>query len=105
MKTSAGALNLVPVCRAQNLLAVTDYLRDSGVKLVAATEKSGVKYTETEMKGPVAIILGSEESGISPLLLRKADLLAKIPVKGKIGSLNVSVAASLMVYEALRQRG
>jgi 23S rRNA (guanosine2251-2'-O)-methyltransferase len=105
MKTSAGALNLVPICRNSNLNNVVDYLRNSGIRIIAATEKSVDIYTHADLKGPVAIIMGSEESGISPSLLRKADQLVKIPVMGKIGSLNVSVAASLMVYEAIRQRG
>jgi 23S rRNA (guanosine2251-2'-O)-methyltransferase len=105
MKTSAGALIHVPVCRVPSLTAVVDFLHQSGVKLIAATEKTDRIYTGVKMKGPLAIILGSEESGISPGLLRKADELARIPVLGKIGSLNVSVAAALMVYEALRQRG
>jgi 23S rRNA (guanosine2251-2'-O)-methyltransferase len=104
MKTSAGALHLVPVCRTSNLSSVLDLLQTSGVRVIAATEKAEKTYTQTQMKGPLAIIMGSEESGISPVLIRKADELAKIPVLGKIGSLNVSVAASLMIYEAVRQR-
>jgi len=105
MKTSAGALNLIPVCRTSNMNLLADFLHQSGIKIIAATEKAAAVYSSIEMKGPLAIIMGSEESGISPVLLRKADVLAKIPVFGKIGSLNVSVAASLMVYEAVRQRG
>jgi 23S rRNA (guanosine2251-2'-O)-methyltransferase len=89
MKTSAGALNHVPVCRVPNILSVVDFLHQSGVKLIASTEKTDRIYTGIDMKGPLAIILGSEESGISPGLLRKADEVAKIPVLGKIGSLNV----------------
>jgi 23S rRNA (guanosine2251-2'-O)-methyltransferase len=104
MKTSAGALNLVPVCRSSNLSGLVDFLHQSGVKVIAATEKTEKLYTSLDMKGPLAILMGSEESGISPGLLRKVDDLASIPVMGKIGSLNVSVAASLMMYEAVRQR-
>jgi len=104
MKTSAGALNHVPVCRVSSLLTVADYLRQSGLRLIASTEKAERNYTGTDMRGPLAIIVGSEETGISSGLLRKADALAKIPIMGKIGSLNVSVAAALMMYEALRQR-
>lgn len=105
VKTSAGALNLVPVCRAQNLAATVDYLRNSGIRVAAATEKAEQLYTGADMSGPLAIIMGAEDKGISPALLRKADILVKIPVLGSIESLNVSVAASLMVYEAVRQRG
>jgi 23S rRNA (guanosine2251-2'-O)-methyltransferase len=104
MKTSAGALNFVPVCRTSNLSRLIEYFRQSGLTIVAATEKTDQLYTDTDMTGPTAIILGSEEKGISGELLRKADAKAKIPVFGRIGSLNVSVAASLMAYEAVRQR-
>ncbi|HNU78004.1 MAG: 23S rRNA (guanosine(2251)-2'-O)-methyltransferase RlmB [Prolixibacteraceae bacterium] len=104
MKTSAGALNLVPVCRVSNPGKAVDFLRQSGVRVVAATEKGGNLYTAAVMAGPLAIIVGSEEHGISPILLQKADELVKIPLFGKIGSLNVSVAASLMLFEAVRQR-
>jgi 23S rRNA (guanosine2251-2'-O)-methyltransferase len=104
MKTSAGALNLVPVCRTSNLGSALDLLQSSGVRVIAATEKAERIYTQAVMKGPLAIIMGSEDSGISPALIRKADDLVKIPVLGKIGSLNVSVAASLLIYEAVRQR-
>lgn len=104
MKTSAGALNLVPICRAANLATVCNDLRTSGVKIVAATEKGNALYTRSELSGPLAIIMGAEDTGISPALLRMADELLQIPILGQIGSLNVSVAASLMVYEALRQR-
>jgi 23S rRNA (guanosine2251-2'-O)-methyltransferase len=105
MKTSAGALNFIPVCRTVNLNVLADYLHDAGLSIIAATEKAENVYTAANMKGPLAVIVGSEESGISPSLLRKADQLVKIPVLGKIGSLNVSVAASLVLYEAIRQRG
>jgi 23S rRNA (guanosine2251-2'-O)-methyltransferase len=104
MKTSAGALNLVAVCRTSNIVQTIDYLRQSGIRIVAATEKAQETYTHVDMKGPLAIIMGSEDTGISPVLLRKADILAKIPLKGKIASLNVSVATSLMLYEAVRQQ-
>lgn len=104
LKTSAGALNIVPVCRTPNLNVTVKYLKDSGIKVIAATEKASELYTKTSMEGPVAIIMGSEESGISDTLIRMADQLARIPIMGKIESLNVSVAASLMMYEAVRQR-
>ena len=104
LKTSAGALNIVPVCRTPNLNVTVKYLKDSGIKVIAATEKASELYTKTNMEGPVAIIMGSEESGISDTLIRMADQLARIPIMGKIESLNVSVAASLMMYEAVRQR-
>ncbi len=104
VKTSAGALNIVPVCRSSNLNLIVDFLKNSGIKIVAATEKASEIYTNSNMLGPLAIILGSEESGISNQLLRLSDDQVRIPIVGKIESLNVSVAASLMVYEAIRQR-
>jgi 23S rRNA (guanosine2251-2'-O)-methyltransferase len=105
VKTSAGALNIVPVCRTPNMSNTIDYLRNSGITVVAATEKAADDYTRVSMAGPLAIIMGAEDKGISPAMLRAADHLAKIPILGTIGSLNVSVAASLMMYEAVRQRG
>lgn len=105
VKTSAGALHLVPVCRERDLVATVGYLQQSGIRVIAATEKTKDLYSSIDLSGPLAIIMGSEDEGISTALLRKADQLASIPIKGKIASLNVSVAASLMVYEAVRQRG
>ncbi len=105
VKTSAGALHLVPVCRVRDIVAAVAYLQESGIRVIASTEKAQDLYYNLDLTGPLAIIMGSEDEGISPALLRKADLLAAIPVLGNIASLNVSVAASLMVYEAVRQRG
>jgi 23S rRNA (guanosine2251-2'-O)-methyltransferase len=104
LKTSAGALNIVPVCRSSNLQNTVDFLRTSGICVIAATEKASDYFTGVDMKRPVAIIMGAEDTGISPALLRVADGLVKIPIMGSIQSLNVSVAASLMIYEAVRQR-
>jgi len=104
VKTSAGALHLVPVCRARDLGKTLLFLQQSGLKLVAATEKSSEIYSESNYTAPVAIIMGSEESGIDPHLLELADERVKIPVLGQIQSLNVSVAAGLLIYEVIRQR-
>ncbi len=105
VKTSAGALNILPVCRSANLTATVEFLKNSGIKIVAATEKAKDFYTDLQLSGPLGVIMGAEDEGISPALLRAADELARIPIHGTIQSLNVSVAASLMVYEAVRQRG
>ena len=105
MKTSAGALNHLAVCREKDLKATLKQLRESGIRIVACTEKTSNKIFDTDLKGPVAIIMGSEEDGISNELIREADELAMIPLKGKIGSLNVSVAAGVAVYEVVRRRG
>jgi 23S rRNA (guanosine2251-2'-O)-methyltransferase len=104
LKTSAGALNHLPVCRERDLGKTLNYLRDSGLTLVACTEKGDKTLFEVPMKGPVALILGSEEDGISEFLLRKVHYEARIPQVGKIGSLNVGVATAISLYEVVRQR-
>jgi 23S rRNA (guanosine2251-2'-O)-methyltransferase len=104
IKTSAGALHHVPVCKSTNLLRTIQYLKDSGIQIVAATEKADKIYTQGNFKTPVAIVMGSEESGISQSILNIADQQLKIPLFGNIESLNVSVSAALMMYEAVRQR-
>lgn len=104
VKTSAGALFHIPVCRERSTLDAIKQLKDNGYKIVAATEKGAVNYTKIDFTVPVAIVMGAEETGISEDVLRLADDLAAIPILGKIGSLNVSVAAGVMIYEAVRQR-
>ena len=104
VKTSAGALFYVPVCRERDLLTAVRMLRESGVKVVAATEKGATDYTAIDFTVPVAIVMGSEDVGISNEVLRQCDELAAIPLCGNIGSLNVSVAAGVMLYEVVRQR-
>lgn len=104
MKTSAGGLLYIPVCRERDMLTAVRLLRDSGVKIVGATEKGAVPYTDIDYTVPVAIVMGNEEHGISDEVLRNCDELAAIPIAGHIGSLNVSVAAGVMMYEAVRQR-
>lgn len=104
VKTSAGALFCVPVCRERDLVSAVRMLRDSGVKVVGATEKGAQDYSEIDYTVPVAIVMGSEDTGISDEVLRLCDELAAIPMLGNIGSLNVSVAAGVMMYEAVRQR-
>lgn len=104
MKTSAGALLYVPVCRERDVLTAVRMLKDSGVKVVGATEKCARPYTEIDYTVPVAIVMGNEEHGISDEVLRQCDELAAIPMAGNIGSLNVSVAAGVMMYEVVRQR-
>ena len=103
MKTSAGALNHVPVAREKDLKKTIKFLQNSGIRVVACTEKASKDIYEVSLTGPLALILGSEEDGIDEALLRVADELVKIPMKGKINSLNVSVAAGIAIYEAVRQ--
>lgn len=105
VKTSAGGLFHVPVCREKDTLSAVRFLKDNGYRIVGATEKGAAPYTDADYRVPVAIVMGSEDTGISDGVLRICDDLAAIPIVGKIESLNVSVAAGIMIYEALRQRG
>ncbi|MGC4022127.1 MAG: 23S rRNA (guanosine(2251)-2'-O)-methyltransferase RlmB [Cyclobacteriaceae bacterium] len=104
MKTSAGALNHLPVCRVKDMREAFRFLKDNGIQIIACTEKADKTLYETPLNSPLAIIMGSEEDGISPQMLKDADYLAKIPMLGEIESLNVSVAAGIAIYEAVRQR-
>lgn len=104
MKTSAGGLLYVPVCRERDMLTAVRMLKESGIRIVGATEKGARNYTEIDYTDPVAIVMGNEEHGISDEVLRICDDLAAIPILGNIGSLNVSVAAGVMMYESVRQR-
>ncbi|MBM3402316.1 MAG: 23S rRNA (guanosine(2251)-2'-O)-methyltransferase RlmB [Bacteroidetes bacterium] len=104
IKTSAGALYKIPVCRHDSLFKTAKFLQDSGLQLVACTEKTNEYLYQPDYTVPTAIIMGSEESGISSELIRIADYLAKIPMYGEIESLNVSVSAGIMLYEAIRQK-
>ncbi|MBD5198257.1 MAG: 23S rRNA (guanosine(2251)-2'-O)-methyltransferase RlmB [Bacteroidales bacterium] len=104
VKTSAGALMTLPVCRERNLSGAVKFLKECGYTIVAATEKSDVNYTRGDYRGPVAIVMGSEDTGISPDILRQCDMPVAIPQFGTIQSLNVSVAAGVMIYEVVRQR-
>ena len=106
MKTSSGALNHISVCREFDLVDTIAFLQKSGVQVVACTEKSHRDlYTlNNDLTGPLAIVMGSEEDGISPEILRAVDGHIKIPLLGSVGSLNVSVATGVMLYEVVRQR-
>ena len=104
VKTSAGALNYLPVCRERNLYDAVRFLKDNGYQVVAATEKADYNYTRGNYTGPVAIVMGAENCGISPDVLKLCDTKVSIPMFGHIGSLNVGVAAAVMMYEVVRQR-
>ncbi len=104
VKTSAGAIHHIPICKVNNLYKTILYLKDSGIRIIAATEKADKIYTEGNFNSPLAIVMGSEESGISQQILNNADEKLKIPLLGNIESLNVSVSAALMMYEVVRQR-
>jgi 23S rRNA (guanosine2251-2'-O)-methyltransferase len=104
IKASSGAVFNVPVCRVDSLKKTLQFLKNSGLQVVSCTEKAEEYIYSSDFSLPTAIILGSEEDGISPDLLQKSDYLARIPMKGKTSSLNVSVAAGIILYEALRQK-
>lgn len=104
IKTSAGALHSLPVCRERSIASAVRYLRESGFKVVAVSEKADVNYTLADYTGPTALVMGAEDKGISPDVMELCDERVSIPMFGHIGSLNVSVAAGVMMYEVVRQR-
>ncbi|MDR0295043.1 MAG: 23S rRNA (guanosine(2251)-2'-O)-methyltransferase RlmB [Prevotellaceae bacterium] len=104
LKTSAGALNRIPVCRVPNLRTALYYLKDSGIQIVAATEKAPKLVYDCDFKCPTAIILGAEDAGISEAALKLSDEKVQIPLQGEIQSLNVSAAAAVLLFEVVRQR-
>ncbi len=104
VKSSAGALLRIPVAKVANLKIPIYYMLESGFQMVAATEKGADYIYDINLKKPTAIVMGSEGRGISPSVLDLCDIQAKIPMAGAIGSLNVSVAAAIFMYEAVRQR-
>lgn len=104
VKTSAGALLHIPVVRVKNLNKAIKRLKESGLMIVGATEKGSKNYTTFDYTVPTAIVMGAEDTGISNENLRECDYLAAIPMFGQINSLNVSVAAGILIYEVVRQR-
>lgn len=102
-KTSAGAASYVPVARVSNLASCIDTLKENGV-WIYGTDASGTDYSETDFTGGVALVIGSEGFGMSKLIQKKCDFMIKLPMLGKINSLNASVAAGIFMYEVLRQR-
>ncbi len=104
VKTSSGALNFLPICREASLIQAIKLLQASGLQVIACTEKAGDYFYGIDLTVPTAIVLGSEEDGISNDIIRACDYLARIPHTGEVQSLNVSVAAGVAIYEAIRQR-
>lgn len=105
VKTSAGALLTLPVCREHNLTQTLRFLKNSGFKIVAATEKGDYDYTKADFSSPTCLIMGAEDKGVSYDNLALCDEWVKIPLFGSIESLNVSVAAGVLIYKAIEQRG
>ncbi|NER10500.1 23S rRNA (guanosine2251-2'-O)-methyltransferase [Muriicola jejuensis] len=104
VKTSAGAVFRIPIAKTDHIKDAVFYLKASGISIVAATEKTNHLLYDVDLKGPTGIIMGAEDTGISPSILKEADQLAKLPLLGEISSLNVSVACGVFLYEAVRQR-
>ena len=104
IKTSAGALHVIPVCREQSLHNCVSYLQKCGIQVIAASEKASHSYTEANYQNPLAIIMGAEDVGVAPDILRICNDMVSIPILGQIESLNVSVAAGILIYEAVKQR-
>jgi len=104
IKSSAGALNHIPVCKSWNLKETLMYLKEAGLQLVGATEKAEGQVWETDLCVPTALVMGSEEDGISPAYLAMLDQCVAIPQSGKVGSLNVGAATAICLYEITRQR-
>jgi len=104
IKTSAGALHTLPVCREKSIVRAVSYLKESGLKIISGTERTDIAASEELLTGPSALIMGSEDKGISRELLDLSDFRIRIPLSGNISSLNVSVATGILLYEIIRQR-
>jgi len=104
VKASAGALHSFPVCREKSLVRTIGFLKESGLKVICAAERSATETGRSQLTGPAVLVLGSEDKGISRELLSLADQIVKIPMTGSISSLNVSVASGIIIYEIMRQR-
>lgn len=103
-KTSAGALEYMRIARVTNLAATIDKLKKTGVWVYGASDAGAQPYTEADLRGPLALVIGNEGAGIGRLVHEKCDGLIRIPMEGHVSSLNASVAAGVLLYEALRQR-
>ncbi|MCC6372110.1 MAG: 23S rRNA (guanosine(2251)-2'-O)-methyltransferase RlmB [Bacteroidia bacterium] len=104
IKTSAGALHRLKVCREDNLKQTIEYLKESGLQIVSCHEKTNTLIYDADFTKPTAVIMGSEENGISNEYLKRSDIQVKIPMAGEIASLNVSVATGIVLFEAVKQR-
>jgi 23S rRNA (guanosine2251-2'-O)-methyltransferase len=103
-KTSAGAIEHVPVCRVTNINQTVNYLKEQRLWVVGADMNAEQDLWEADLSGPLAIVVGGEDTGISRLVAENCDFLVRMPMQGAINSLNASVAGSIMLYEALHQR-
>ncbi len=104
VKTSAGAIFKIPICKVDHIKDAVFYMQASGIKVIAATEKANDTLYDISFKDPCAIVMGSEGKGVNPSVLKAVNEQAKLPILGDIASLNVSVACGAFLYEAVRQR-
>ena len=104
IKSSSGAIFHIPICRYPNLIDATDLLLALGLKVIAATEKGNLSVDNADLTGPVVLVMGSEEKGITKSILKRSNLNTNISTIGKTASLNVSVATGIILYEISRQR-
>lgn len=104
-KTSAGAIEYMPVVKVANIANTLEVLKEKGIWVYGADMSGEENYYDTNLTGSIGIVIGSEGSGMSRLVKEKCDVLVKIPMKGKVSSLNASVAGSIIMYDVLRQRG
>lgn len=104
VKTSAGALHHIPVCRVASNARAAKFMKENGYNVVAVTEKADISYVNGDYTVPTVLVMGAEDTGISDAVLEHCDTKVGIPMFGNIGSLNVSVAAGVLIYEVVRQR-
>ncbi len=104
VKTSAGALNYIPVCREKNVVSAIEILKANGFRVIGSSDRTEKLFTDCRYTDPVALVLGSEDKGISTDVMKMCDELVKIPEFGEINSLNVSVAGGILIYEVVKQR-
>ncbi len=104
IKTSAGALNIIPICKHNNLFEVIEFIKNSGIDIIGITEKSNKLFYETDYNKPICLMVGNEGDGISDEYFKYFSDIVKIPMQGDIESLNVSVAAGIILFEAVKQR-
>ena len=104
-KAAMGAIEFLPVARESNLVAALEILKKQGVWLIGSVVTGGTIAWEADLRGPICLVLGGEERGLRPLVARTCDLLVSLPMRGRVGSLNVAGAGAVLCYEVLRQRG
>lgn len=105
VNASAGALMRIPVCREKNVVSACRFLQESGLNLIGASEKAEKRYTSADLTGAIALVMGAEDKGLSSAVMNLIDTAISIPQMGNIGSLNVSVACGIILYEVIRQKG